>query len=183
MADALPDIIAPQLDVLFCGINPGLTAAATGHHFAGRNNRFWRVLHLAGFTPDEIAPQEDRTILAYGCGLTAVVPRPTASADQLSHAEFVAAAAAFEQKIVRYAPRFVAFLGKAAYAALSGQREIAWGLQAERMQRAAVWILPNPSGRNRAFGIDELVEAYRPLREATRAVSGRRQQEAPDAAQ
>ncbi|KHK59181.1 DNA glycosylase [Burkholderia sp. A9] len=183
MADALPDIIAPQLDVLFCGINPGLTAAATGHHFAGRNNRFWRVLHLAGFTPDEIEPHDDRTILQYGCGLTAVVPRPTASADQLSHAEFIAAAAVFEQKIARHAPRFVAFLGKAAYAALSGQREIAWGLQPARMQRAAVWVLPNPSGRNRAFGSDELVDAYRQLRIAARAVAGRHRHEAPDDAQ
>ncbi|KVN44225.1 G/U mismatch-specific DNA glycosylase [Burkholderia territorii] len=183
MADALPDLIAPRLDVLFCGINPGMTAAATGHHFAGRNNRFWRVLHLAGFTPGEIAPTDDRTILAYGCGLTAVVPRPTASADQLSHAEFVAQAAVFEQKIVHYAPRFVAFLGKAAYAALSGQREIAWGRQAEHMQHAVVWILPNPSGRNRAFGIDELVDAYRQLREAAHAGSGRRQRGASDAAQ
>ncbi|KAB0645653.1 G/U mismatch-specific DNA glycosylase [Burkholderia diffusa] len=183
MADALPDLIAPRLDVLFCGINPGMTAAATGHHFAGRNNRFWRVLHLAGFTPDEIAPRDDRTILAYGCGLTAVVPRPTASADQLSHAEFVAEVAVLEQKIVHYAPRFVAFLGKAAYAALSGRREITWGRQAEHMQRATVWILPNPSGRNRAFGIDDLVDAYRELREAAQAVSGRRQKGTSDAEQ
>ena len=177
MADALPDIIAPHLDVLFCGINPGMTAAATGHHFAGRSNRFWRVLHLAGFSPDEIAPQDDRTILGYGCGLTAVVPRPTASADQLSHDEFVATADVFEQKLERYAPRFVAFLGKAAYAALSGQREIAWGQQPARMRRAAVWILPNPSGRNRAFSLDELVDAYRQLRLAAQAVSGSRQAE------
>lgn len=76
MADELPDLIAPHLDVLFCGINPGLTAAATGHHFAGRSNRFWRVIHLAGFTAAEISPQDDRAILQYGCGLTAVVKRP-----------------------------------------------------------------------------------------------------------
>ncbi|WP_322082639.1 G/U mismatch-specific DNA glycosylase [Burkholderia sp. BCC1972] len=163
MADELPDLIAEQLDVLFCGINPGLTAAATGHHFAGRNNRFWRVIHLAGFTPAEISPQDDRAILGYGCGLTAVVKRPTASADQLSRAEFVAAAAAFEQKIARYQPRFVAFLGKAAYSALSGQREVAWGVQSARMQGASVWVLPNPSGRNLAFSLDELVDAYRQL--------------------
>ncbi|MCA3779781.1 MAG: G/U mismatch-specific DNA glycosylase [Burkholderia sp.] len=163
MADELPDLIADHLDVLFCGINPGLTAAATGHHFAGRNNRFWRVIHLAGFTPAEILPQDDRAILRYGCGLTAVVKRPTASADQLSRAEFVAAAAEFEQKIVRYGPRFVAFLGKAAYSALSGQREIAWGPQPARMQGASVWVLPNPSGRNLAFSLDDLVDAYRQL--------------------
>ncbi|WP_176049657.1 G/U mismatch-specific DNA glycosylase [Burkholderia sp. BCC1644] len=163
MADELPDLIVDRLDVLFCGINPGLTAAATGHHFAGRSNRFWRVIHLAGFTPTEIAPQDDRAILQYGCGLTAVVTRPTASADQLSRAEFIAAAAAFEQKIVRYRPRFIAFLGKAAYSALSGQREVQWGLQPACMQGASVWVLPNPSGRNLAFGLNELVDAYRQL--------------------
>lgn len=144
MVDALPDLIAPHLDVLFCGINPGLIAAATGHHFAGRNNRFWRVIHLAGFTPTEISPRDDREILRYGCGLTA-------------------AAAGFEQKVAHHAPRFVAFLGKAAYAALSGQREAAWGLQPSPIQQARVWVLPNPSGRNLAFGLDDLVDAYHEL--------------------
>jgi double-stranded uracil-DNA glycosylase len=163
VTDELPDIIAPHLNVLFCGINPGLTAAATGHHFAGRGNRFWRVFHLAGFTPEEISPEFDRSLLGYGCGVTAVVKRPTASADQLSRAEFVAAAAEFEHKIARYAPRFVAFLGKAAYAALASQREIAWGSQRARMSGAAIWVLPNPSGRNRAFALDSLVDAYRQL--------------------
>jgi len=163
VADALADLIAPHLDVLFCGINPGLLAAATGHHFAGRNNRFWRVIHLAGFTPTELSPQDDRAILGYGCGLTAVVSRPTASADQLSRAEFAAAGAGFEQKVAQHAPRFVAFLGKAAYSALSGQREVAWGLQPARIGHARVWVLPNPSGRNLAFGLDDLVDAYREL--------------------
>jgi len=163
VTDELPDIIAERLKVLFCGINPGLTAAATGHHFAGRSNRFWRVMHLAGFTPEEIQPEEDRSILKYGCGLTTVVRRPTARADQLSPDEFSSAAVQFEQKITRYAPRVVAFLGKAAYSALSGQRDIAWGLQSTRMEGAAVWVVPNPSGRNRAFALDRLVEAYRQL--------------------
>ena len=163
MTDELPDIIAEHLKVLFCGINPGMIAAATGYHFAGRNNRFWRALHLAGFTPEEISPQDDHAILRYGCGVTSVVKRPTARADELSPEEFVSAAAEFEQKIARYAPRFVAFLGKAAYSALSRQREIAWGLQPTRMEGAAIWVLPNPSGRNRAFTLDSLVEAYRQL--------------------
>jgi TDG/mug DNA glycosylase family protein len=156
----LPDLVANNLDVLFCGINPGLQAAATGHHFANRSNRFWRVLHLAGFTPEEIAPENGHAILAYGYGLTTVVERPTAGADELAPAEFKAAATAFERKIARYAPRFVAFLGKAAYVGLSGQREVAWGLQASRMQGASVWVLPNPSGRNRAFNLAQLVDAY-----------------------
>jgi mismatch-specific thymine-DNA glycosylase len=163
MADALPDIIAGHLAVVFCGINPGMTAAAVGHHFAGRSNRFWRVIHLAGFTPAEILPENDRTILEYGYGLTAVVDRPTARADQLSAQEFITAAVHFEQKIAHYAPRFVGFLGKAAYSALSGQREIAWGSQPVAFGGAAVWVLPNPSGRNRAFTLDQLVSAYRQL--------------------
>jgi len=101
VTNELPDIIAAGLKVLFCGINPGMTAAATGHHFAGRNNRFWRAIHLAGFTSEEIPPQEDRAILGYGCGVTSVVKRPTARADQLSPEEFIAAAAEFEQKVAR----------------------------------------------------------------------------------
>lgn len=170
VTDGLPDLLARHLKVLFCGINPGMTAAATGHHFAGRSNRFWRVIHLAGFTPEEISPQEDRAILRYGCGVTSVVKRPTARADQLSPEEFTSAAAEFEQKIAHYAPHVVAFLGKAAYCALSGQRDIAWGLQSTRMQGAAIWVLPNPSGRNRAFPLGHLVEAYRQLHVAVAAI-------------
>ena len=160
----LEDILAPGLSVVFCGINPGLTAAAQGHHFAGRGNRFWRTLHQAGFTRDEIPPERDRSILEYGYGLTAVIQRPTARADQLSAQEFTATAADFEQKIVRYAPRWVAFLGKAAYAALSGQKDLAWGPQQRLFGSARVWVLPNPSGRNRAFTLEQLVAAYGRLR-------------------
>jgi mismatch-specific thymine-DNA glycosylase len=163
MADTLPDIIADRLAVVFCGINPGLTAAAAGHHFAGRSNRFWRVIHLAGFTPAEIRSENDHDILQYRCGLTTVVDRPTARADQLSAREFITAAAHLEQKIACYAPRFVGFLGKAAYSALSGQREIAWGSQPVALGGAAAWVLPNPSGRNRAFTLDQLVTAYQHL--------------------
>ena len=166
MAGPLSDILAKDLAVVFCGINPGLSAAAAGHHFVGRGNRFWRVIHLAGFTPAEIRPENDRTILRYRCGLTTVVERPTARADQLSAQEFAAAAGQFEQKIARYAPRFVAFLGKAAYAALSDRREIAWGSQTAALGGAAVWVLPNPSGRNRAFSLDQLVSAYGALYQA-----------------
>jgi TDG/mug DNA glycosylase family protein len=163
VSEGLVDILAEDLAVIFCGINPGLTAAALGHHFAGRNNRFWRTLHLAGFTPHEVSPENDRTILQYRCGLTTVVERPTARADQLSLDEFKAAAASFERKIAHYAPRFVAFLGKAGYSALSGQRDIAWGLQPRGLGNASVWVLPNPSGRNLSFTLEQLVGAYRQL--------------------
>lgn len=159
----LPDILASGLAVVFCGINPGLLAAGAGHHFLGRGNRFWRVLHLAGFTPREIRPEEDRTILAYRCGLTSVAGRPTAAAHELSSAEFAAVADAFRQKITGHAPAFVAFLGKAAWSALCGERDIVWGAQPAGFCGAKVWVLPNPSGRNRAFSLERLVAAYRPL--------------------
>jgi TDG/mug DNA glycosylase family protein len=114
MEKPLPDIVAPGLDVVFCGLNPGLSAAAAGHHFVGRGNRFWRVLHLAGFTPDQIDAEHDASLLAYGLGITSVVERPTAGVDDLARSEFVAAAAGFELWVRRYRPRYVAFLGKAA---------------------------------------------------------------------
>jgi TDG/mug DNA glycosylase family protein len=168
-ANPLPDILVERLDVIFCGINPGLSAAVAGHHFVGRSNRFWRVIHQAGFTPAEIHPENDRTILEYRCGLTTVVERPTARADQLAAREFTDAAKRFKEKIALHMPRFVAFLGKAAYAALSDRRAIAWGPQPTALGGAAVWVLPNPSGRNRAFGLDQLVAAYRELHQAVSA--------------
>jgi len=166
-ADRLPDILGKDLAVVFCGINPALSAAEAGHHFVAGSNRFWRVIHLAGFTPEQIHPKNDRTILRYGCGLTAVVERPTARADELSAEDFAASAARFERKIARFAPRFVAFLGKAAYSALTDRREIAWGAQTEAFAGARAWVLPNPSGRNLAFSLDQLVGAYRALHQAT----------------
>ncbi|WP_081868094.1 G/U mismatch-specific DNA glycosylase [Caballeronia glathei] len=162
----LPDILGPGLSVVFCGINPGVLAASTGRHFAGRGNRFWRTIHLAGFTPEQIPPENDRTLLQYGCGLTTVVSRPTARADELSQWEFDAAASGFERKIERYAPQCVAFLGKMALGALSGRRDIDWGLQPTAFGGARAWVLPNPSGLNRTFTLDALVSAYRELRVA-----------------
>ena len=161
---SLPDLLGPGLDVVFCGINPGVAAAAHGHHFLGRGNRFWRVLHLAGFTPEQIKPENDRDLLQYRCGLTTAVGRATAGAGDLAKHEFAAGHALLIEKIERHAPRTVAFLGKVAYAAMSGQRVIEWGPQPALFGGASVWILPNPSGLNRAFSVDDLVCAYRELR-------------------
>ncbi|SDH13592.1 G/U mismatch-specific DNA glycosylase [Paraburkholderia phenazinium] len=161
---SLPDIIAPHLPLIFCGINPGIRAASTGHHFAGRGNRFWRVVHLAGFTPEQIRPEDDRTLLRYGCGLTTVVQRPTAQAAELSRAELELAGDAFRRKIEHYAPRHIVFLGKMAVSAISGTRDIHWGLQAKPFGGARAWVVPNPSGLNRAFDLDALVAAYREVR-------------------
>lgn len=160
----LPDILEPGLSVIFCGINPGMRAASTGRHFAGRGNRFWRTIHLAGFTPEQIDPEEDRTLLQHGCGLTTVVSRATARADELSQSEFDAAAVEFEQKVKRYAPQCVAFLGKMALSAMSHRRDIDWGPQPATFGGARAWVLPNPSGLNQTFSLDALVMAYRELR-------------------
>jgi TDG/mug DNA glycosylase family protein len=169
MAKPLPDIARPGLSVIFCGLNPGLSAAAAGHHFVGRSNRFWRTLHLAGFTPEQIDAERDASLLDYGLGITSVVERPTAGVDDLARSEFVEAAAGFQFWIRRYVPHCVAFLGKAAYAGMMGRQTVAWGRQAEPFAGAVAWVLPNPSGRNLAFSQDALVEAFRELRLAAEA--------------
>lgn len=166
MGKALPDIVAPGLSVIFCGLNPGLSAAAAGHHFVGRSNKFWRVLHLSGFTPEQIEPENDATLLTYGLGVTSIVERPTAGVDDLARNEFIAATKPFEQWVRRFAPRYIAFLGKAGYGALIGRQVVSWGRQSEPFGGAVAWVLPNPSGRNLAFSQEALVVAYRDLREA-----------------
>ncbi|WP_050478459.1 G/U mismatch-specific DNA glycosylase [Herbaspirillum rhizosphaerae] len=163
-AAPLPDILAPGLDVVFCGINPGMSAAATGHHFMGRSNRFWKTIHLAGFTPTCLDPLDDRRILEHRCGLTTVVERPTARADELARDEFFLASAKLREKIERLKPRCLAFLGKPAYQVISGNSKLLWGKQTETLGGAMVWLLPNPSGLNRGFSLDDLVQAYRELR-------------------
>jgi double-stranded uracil-DNA glycosylase len=161
----LPDILAKDLQVVFCGINPGMTAAIAGHHFSSRSNRFWRVIHLAGFTPIQIGPENDRSILEFGCGLTAAVARATRRADELTVDELVSAGATLSRKIRRFAPRAVAFLGKAAYSAITRQPEVQWGAQALPFGGAMAWVVPNPSGLNRSFRTTQLVAAYRELRQ------------------
>ncbi|WP_431511603.1 G/U mismatch-specific DNA glycosylase [Variovorax sp. DAIF25] len=165
-AQALPDLLAPGLAIVFCGINPGQRAAASGLHFEGRGNRFWRVLHLAGFTPVLMQPAQAPQLLQRGYGLTTAVGRPTARASQLAAHEFAAATEAFTRKIAACGPRRLAFLGKAAYAGMTGRPQIEWGRQPEPFAGIETWVLPNPSGLNRAFSLDELVAAYKALREA-----------------
>jgi TDG/mug DNA glycosylase family protein len=162
----LPDILANGLSVVFCGINPGLRSAVLGYHFAGRSNRFWRVLHLSGFTPEQILPENARSLLDYRCGLTSAVERPTVGANDLRRIDFIEGRPELERKIRQYGPRYIAFLGKPACSAIFNQRELPWGQQSMRFGGAKVWVLPNPSGLNRAFTLENLVTAYRELVEA-----------------
>ncbi|WP_426482753.1 G/U mismatch-specific DNA glycosylase [Chryseobacterium sp. R2ACT005] len=156
----LTDIITAHLNVIFCGINPGLKSSDDGHHFSGKSNRFWKVLHQSGFTPYEVEAVNDTSILDFGLGLTTAVARATSRADELSKEEFDDALDTFKAKITEYQPQYVAFLGKAAYKAFSKKKEILWGLQPEDFCGAKVCVLPNTSGLNRGFSLADLIYYY-----------------------
>jgi TDG/mug DNA glycosylase family protein len=156
----LTDIISKNLEVIFVGINPGLKSASDGHHFSGKSNRFWKVLHSAGFTPHQIEPENDTSILEFGYGLTTAVARATSRADELSKEEFNNSLDIFKTKMKKFQPKYIAFLGKVAYKTFSGKKQISWGLQSEDFCGAKVWVLPNPSGLNRGFSLDNLITSY-----------------------
>jgi TDG/mug DNA glycosylase family protein len=137
------DILSPGLVVVFCGLNPALSAAEDGHNFSNRSNRFWRVLHLAGFTPRQLRADQECEMLQHGLGLTAAVPRPTKSASELKRHDYAAALPALESKIRSFAPVNLAFLGKAAYAAFRPKAHIDWGMQRDSFAGASIWVLPN----------------------------------------
>jgi TDG/mug DNA glycosylase family protein len=159
----LRDVIAPGLPVLFCGINPGLYSAATGNHFARPGNRFWPALFASGFTPRLLHPSEKHEALRLGFGLTNLVGRATASADELSPSEFVAGRRRLAAKVRRYRPRIVAFLGLGAYRHAFGRPEATLGPQPEPFEGAAVWVLPSPSGLNANYPMPALVQHLRSL--------------------
>ena len=162
----VPDVIAPGLRVLFCGINPGLYSAATGHHFARPGNRFWPALHGAGFTARQLTPSQERELLGLGCGITNIVARSTASADELSAAELVSGRPALVAKVQRYQPRFVAVLGVTAYRSAFARPKAVLGLQSEPLGGAGIWVLPNPSGLNAHHQLQDIVRLLRELRAA-----------------
>lgn len=160
------DVIAPDLSVLFCGINPGLYSGATGHHFARPGNRFWPTLYQAGFTPRLLAPDEERELLKFGYGITNLVPRATATADELALEELVSGRRRLESKVRRYQPRIVAVLGISAYRTAFAQKAITLGKQPEELANATIWVLPNPSGLNAHYQLANSVEHFQALREA-----------------
>jgi TDG/mug DNA glycosylase family protein len=158
------DVIAPGLRVLFCGINPGLYSGATGHHFARPGNRFWPTLHQAGFTPRLLDPSEERELLMFGCGITNLVPRATATADELASDELVAGRRRLESKVKRYRPQAVAVLGIGAYRTAFAQKGAVLGPQPGQLADTLVWVLPNPSGLNAHYQLANLVEHFERLR-------------------
>ncbi|MGY2130351.1 G/U mismatch-specific DNA glycosylase [Blastococcus sp. SYSU DS0617] len=167
-AKPLPDVVAPDLDVLFCGINPSLMSAERGHHFARPGNRFWPALHLAGLTPRRLTPDEDRELLRHGLGVTNLVDRPTRTAAELSREELRAGGAALAALVGRYRPRVLAVLGIGAYRLAFERPGAGLGEQAERVGGVRTWVVPNPSGLNAHFQLPDLARLYGELRAAAR---------------
>jgi double-stranded uracil-DNA glycosylase len=164
----IPDVLGPDLDVVFVGINPGLWSGAVGHHFARPGNRFWKALHGSGFTDRLLAPIEDATLLERNLGLTNLVARTTARADELSAEEIRRGTRELEKRLAPLRPRFVAVLGIGAYRTGFGRSEAALGPQEEDLSGSRLWVLPNPSGLNAHHQLADLAERFRMLRAAAR---------------
>jgi TDG/mug DNA glycosylase family protein len=162
----LPDVIAEDLDVLFCGINPGLYTAAVKQHFGRPGNRFWPALYAAGFTPALFAPHRQFELLDLRLGITNVVARATATADQLSKEELIAGARALEKKVRQYQPRYLAIVGMGAYRTGFARPKAKLGLQPETIGATRIWVLPNPSGLNANYQAAALTDLFAQLREA-----------------
>lgn len=160
----VPDVIDEGLEVLFCGINPGLYSGAVGHHFARPGNRFWKALHHGGLTPEVLRPHEERRLLELGLGITNLVERATAGAAELEDRELREGAERLEAKARRYRPRMVAFLGLTAFRAAYRRPEAGIGLQDLRIGPTSTWLLPNPSGLNAGFRLEDLGARFAELR-------------------
>lgn len=166
----VPDVIRPDLWVLFCGINPGLYSGAVGHHFARPGNRFWPALHAAGITERQLAPSEEQELLARGYGITNLVERATATADELSAQELAEGGQNLAAKVTQFRPKFVAMLGIGAYRQAFGRRQVTLGRQHERLGEAVLWVLPNPSGLNAHYQLEDLGRLFHDLRLAVQAM-------------
>ena len=161
----LPDVIAPNLKALFCGINPGLYTAAIGHHFGRPGNRFWPALYAAGFTDRLLSPYEEHELLPLGYGITNIVARASARADELTEEELRQGARILAGKVRRYRPRFLAFLGITAYRTAFQRPQAVLGLQSETLAGAKFWLLPNPSGLNAHHSPADLAQLLGELRQ------------------
>jgi TDG/mug DNA glycosylase family protein len=162
----LRDRIKPGVRVLFVGINPGIRSALTGHHFAGFSNRFWKLLYEARLVPEPITYEDDDRLPEWGYGITNIVPRATPGIDTLDPEEYVAGRVKLRAKIRRHKPAVVALVGVTVYRAMFPERkgQVTLGLQEDRIAESAMFVLPNPSGRNANFSYAEMLAAFKALR-------------------
>jgi len=161
---AVPDVLAPGLRVVFCGINPGRVSAAAAAHFANPRNDFWRLLRDAGFTPRRLEPHEQFAALDYGIGLTNAAPRTTPGSSDLRAADFAGSAERLERLATELRPRAVAFVGKEAYRGVFRERP-ELGLQERRLADSLLFVLPSTSPANAAVPYFERLRWFRELRE------------------
>lgn len=168
----MPDIIAPGLRVLFCGINPSVYSACVGHHFARPGNRFWPAMHAAGFTPQRFSPTQDRELLKLGYGITNVAPRATVAAADLWPGELEAGGRDLEARVHEFGPRWLAVLGIGAYRSAFGVPRAVMGLQPHGIGATGVWVLPNPSGLNAHYQAEALAAAFAELHAVVRGTGG-----------
>jgi double-stranded uracil-DNA glycosylase len=162
----IPDVAAPGLRVLFSGINPGLYSAATGYHFARPGNRFWPALYRSGFTPRQFRPDEQEELLALGLGITNIVARATARADELTAGELHEGGRVLRAKAERLSPGWLAVVGLTAYRKAFGDPGAVVGPQQQTLAGTGLWVLPNPSGLNAHWAAPQLAEAFAELRAA-----------------
>ena len=160
----VPDIIAHGLKVLFCGINPGLYSGAVGHHFARPGNRFWKALFGAGFTDRLLTPYDEGLLLGFGCGITNIVNFATAQAQELSLQQLRKGAIALQKKVLKYSPGVLAPLGIDAYRKAFDRPGANVGSQKETIDGTRLWVLPNPSGINASYQMEDLVRLFFQLR-------------------
>ena len=165
----MPDILAPGLSVVFCGINPSVYSAVVGHHFARPGNRFWKALHDGGFTPERLHPSRDSELLDHGCGITNLASRATVAAADLEDWELLTGSQVLEEKMRRLAPRWLAVLGISAYRTAFKRPKALLGPQEERVGGVRVWVLPNPSGLNAHYHPPHLARLFRELHEVVEA--------------
>lgn len=161
------DLIAPDLKILFCGINAGLYSAATGFHFARPGNRFWKALHLAGLTDRQLDPSEEHELLELGYGITGFCRRATASASELSKEEIVEGGKKLVKRVEKYQPKILAVLAMTAYRTAFDRPKAKLGLQVETIEATRIWLLPNPSGLNANYQLPDFVHLFTELREAS----------------
>ena len=162
----VPDIIALNLKVLFCGINASIYSAAVGHHFARPGNRLWKTLHQAGFTEHLLSPEEDQTLLKWGYGMTNIVSRATARADELEQGELLEGYQILAAKVAQFRPQYLAILGITAYRVAFQQPKAKIGAQPKYLNDTKIWVLPNPSGLNAHYQLKDLAQVYGELRQA-----------------
>ncbi|WP_169949422.1 G/U mismatch-specific DNA glycosylase [Microbispora sp. H11081] len=162
----IEDVLGPALDVLFCGINPSLYSAATGHHFARPGNRFWPALHLSGLVPRRLAPSEQHLLPSYGLGITNVVARATARADELAPEELREGGARLARLVAEVRPRVLAVAGVSAYRVAFARPAAGIGPQEDTIGETALWVLPNPSGLNAHWTLEAIAAEMARLRAA-----------------